>query len=56
MNFSNLIRGVAAPTSILLFFSLIKSSSFIACKLIILLISFLSLVTINDKSVPPLKK
>ena len=56
MNLSNFISGVAAPTSILLFFSLIKFSSSISCKLIILLISFFSLVTINDKSVPPLKK
>ena len=36
-------------------FVLIKSSSFILFKFIIVLISFLSLVTINDRSVPPFK-
>ena len=36
-------------------FVLIKSSSFILFKFIIVLISFLSLVTIKDRSVPPFK-
>ena len=55
MNSSNSLNDVAAPTTICSFFSSIKLSSLIELRELILSISFLSFVTIKERSVPPLK-